>query len=91
MDAEIEVAQLEPGLTVEPRHLADRPPRLVGPAPATLVVGDTCKRVEDAVEIRGDVKTEHLDVVADVPDDGDSLRLGRLGKAAQEPRAADTP
>ena len=91
MDAEIEVSELEPRLAVEPCNLADRPPRLVGPPPAALVVREAGKRIEDAVEIRRDVKPEHLDVVADVPEDGDPLRVGRLDQAAQEPRAADTP
>src|SRR5205807_8899244 len=46
----------------------ERVPALVSATPATPVVREPRQRVEDRVEVRRDVKSEHLDVVADIAD-----------------------
>ena len=89
MQAEIAIAEPEPALAAEPPRFLEGDPGLVRPSPAALLVGDVGQRIQDAVEIGRDVKTEHLDVVADVPDHGDACRIGRAHETAQEPRAAD--
>ena len=65
--------------------------RLVRAAPAALLVGEPGERVDDRVEVGRDVQAEHLDVVADVADDGQALagrtpRRGRAGTARRRRR-----
>ena len=59
-------------------------------APATVLVVQVGERVEQAVEIRRDVQSEHLGVVADVADHRHFLGADQVGEAAHEARAADT-
>ena len=89
MKTEIAVAELEPVGRAESRHGVERVPRLAGAAPAALLVGDSCERVEHAVEIRRDAQAEELEVVADVDDRRDALGAERLDEGAYELRAAE--
>src|SRR5215831_8905638 len=89
MDAEVAVAEREPGLAVERAHGVERVPRLSGAPPAALLVVEPGERVEDRVEIRRDVEPQHLDVVADIPDDGDVPGADRIDDAEREACAAD--
>ena len=63
--------------------------RLAGASPAACFVVGARERVEDRVEVGRDVQPEHLDVVADVADDGDVRRRRRVDDALHEARAAD--
>ena len=67
----------------------ERVPRLPGPTPARSSSLQTRERVEDRVEIRGHVQTEHLDVVADVADHGQLAGREHGLEPARETRAAD--
>ena len=88
VQAEVEVAELEPVFASERAHGLQRAPGLVGTPPAALLVVQPCERVQDRVEVRRDVQPEHLDVVADVPDHGDLSRLDGVDQSPDEPRAA---
>ena len=57
---------------------------LVGTAPATLVVDQARKRVQEAVEVGGDVEPEDLEVVTDVADHGELARPESCGEATRE-------
>jgi hypothetical protein len=89
VQAEVAVAEPEPTLTTEASGLLERVPCLVGPSPASLLVGPPGQGVENAVEVRRDVEAEHLDVVADVPDHRHTRRIDGVDEPAQEARAAD--
>src|SRR5207253_1335015 len=89
MEPEVEIPELEPCLAAEGRDGFERAPGLVRAAPAALLVGEPREGVEDAVEVGRDVEPEHLQVVADVPDDRDVARRADLREAAHEPRPAD--
>ncbi len=89
VEAEIAVAEPEPVLAAERRDRAERLPGLAGPAPASLLVVQAGEGVEDAVEVGRDGHPEHLEVVADVADDGDIRAARHVDEAAREARAAD--
>ena len=67
------------------------PIRVAANAPAALLVEEAGKRVHDRVEVRGDVKTPHLEVVADVADRRHVLGAGRAGERMDAARAAEAP
>ena len=90
MEADVAVAEREPGLAAEPPASLERVRRLVADAPAALLVEEPGERVEDGVEVGGDVQAEDLDVVADVDDRRHLLRPGRAGEGVHEARAAET-
>ena len=77
VEARVLVAEREPGLS--PRLLGHRHRliRVAAHAPSALLVEEAGQRVHDRVEVRGDVQIPHLQVVADVPDRGHVLGLGR--------------
>jgi hypothetical protein len=85
----IAIAEPEPRFATELRDGRERVPRLVGAAPAALLVIQVCERIEDGVEVRRHVHAEHLEVVADVPDHRHLCRIGDVDEAANEPRPAD--
>ncbi len=89
VEAEIAVAEPEPVLAAERRDRAERLPGLAGPAPASLLVVQAGEGVEDAVEIGRDRHPEHLEVVADVADDGEIRAARHVDEAAGEARSAD--
>ena len=68
----------------------ERVPALVRATPTPLLVGEACKRVEDAVEVRRDVEAEDLEVVADVPDHRELGRVDHVDEPAKEARTADS-
>ena len=88
VEAQVEIAEPEPRLPAERAHGLEHAPRLVRAAPAAALVVETGERVEDRVEVGRDVQTEHLEVVADVADDGDVARLDDVDEALDEPRSA---
>src|SRR5205814_1824127 len=59
VQAEVEVAELEPRFAAEPLDRLERVPRLPGAAPAALLVREARERVEDAVEVGRDMEPEH--------------------------------
>ncbi len=71
----IAVAEPEPVLPSPARRGVEGVPRLVRPPPASLRIDKPGERVEQAVEIRRDVETEDLDVVADVSDHRELARV----------------
>ena len=89
VQADVAVAEPEPGLAAELRDRLERLPRLAGAAPAALLVGEPRQRVEDAVEVGRDPQAQHLEVVRDVADDGDVVRIDDTEQPAQEPRPTD--
>ncbi len=89
MEAEVEVAEPEPVLPAPAAHRFERLPGLAGPAPAALRVVETGEGVEDRVEVGGDVQAEHLEVVADVADDGQLPGREHVVEAGRELGAAD--
>src|SRR5438034_4616286 len=89
MEAEVPVAEAEPRLPAERRNGRERSPGLVRTAPTALLVVQPGKCVEDRVEIGRDVQAEHVEIVADVPDDGHLRRAGDVDDAADEACAAD--
>ena len=88
VEAQVEIAEPEPRLPAERAHGLEHAPRLVRAAPAAALVVETGERVEDRVEVGRDVQAEHLEVVADVADDGDVARLDDVDEALDEPRSA---
>ncbi len=89
MQADVAVAEAEPRLAAELAGRGERVPGLVGAPPAALLVGHARKGVEHAVEVGRDVEPEHLDVVADVADHRDVVRVDDRHDAPKEARAAD--
>ena len=89
MQAEVAVAEPEPALAGELGHRLERVPRLRRAAPAALVVGDARETVEDAVEVGAHVQAEDLDVVRNVPYDGDVVWIDYSGHASKEPSSPD--
>ncbi len=89
VEPEVAVAELEPRVGPEAARLPERVPGLVLATPAALLVQAAGERVEDRVEVRRDVEAEDLDVVADVADDRQLLRLDRLRERAGETGAAE--
>ena len=87
VEADVSVAELEPGLLAELLRSSERVPGLVCAPPAALLVGESRQRVEQRVEVRRDVQAEDLDVVADVPDD--RQLAGHLDETACEAGAPD--
>ena len=89
MQAQVAVAELEPGLTGERSHGLERIPALPGATPAPFLVGEAAERVEHAVEIRRNAEAEDLDVVANVAHDGYVVRFEYRYDAAKEARPSD--
>ena len=89
LQAEVAVAEPEPRLAAEDFDGCQRVPRLVGPPPAALLVGQVGQRIDDAVEVRRHGEAEHVEVVADVDDRSDAGRIHRIDEPAQEARSAD--
>src|SRR5919108_2435248 len=89
MQAEVPVAEPEPAFAAELRDGGEGIPGLLGPPPPAFLVGDACKRVQDAVDVGRDGEAEDLDVVADVDDRRDAGWIDRLDQTAQEARAPD--
>ena len=76
-----------------PPHVVDRlerPPALLRAPPPAHLVCEPGERVQDRVEVWRDVEPEHLDVVADVPDDRQLTRLEHVLQPAREARSADS-
>ena len=88
MQADVAVAEPEPAGAAERDRRLERVPALVRATPTPLLVGETRKRVEDAVEVRRDVEAEDLEVVADVPDHGELGGVDHVDEPAKEARAA---
>ena len=92
VEADVAVAELEPGLVVaELLRRLERVPGLAAPAPAALLVVHVGERVEQAVEVRRDVQAEHLGVVADVADHGHLARRPTRSTRPRTKRAPPTP
>src|SRR5205085_2240263 len=89
VDAEIAVAEAEPALAAELGDRLERAPRLAGASPTPLVVAEAREPVDDAVEVGADVQAEDLDVVRDVPYDGDVVWFDYNGHAPKEPGSPD--
>ena len=89
MEPEVAVAEPEPVLAAERGDCAERLPRLSGAAPAALLVVQAGEGVEDAVEVGRDGESEHVEVVADVPDHGHAGRIDGADEPAREAGAAD--
>ena len=87
VQAEVAIAEPEPGLAAELGHRLERTPALVGAPPPSHVVGAAGERVEDAVEVGRHVQPEQLDVVRHVAYDGNVAWIDDSHHAAQEPRA----
>jgi hypothetical protein len=87
MKPEIAVPELEPGVATEFRCRAERVPRLTGATPAALLVGEAGERVEDRVEVRRHMQSEHLDVVRHVAYYGKVVWIAYSEKPAEEPRS----
>ena len=86
---EVAVAEREPGGLAEPAERAEAGEGVARDTPAPHRVAPPGERVEDGVEVRGDVETEELLVVARVADDGEAARLDEAGEAPQEASPAD--
>ncbi len=72
MEPDVQVAEPEPVLAAPGSHADARAFQLsLLAAPATFGVDQARKCVEKTVEIGRDVQAEELEVVADVPDDGE--------------------
>jgi hypothetical protein len=85
VQADVLVAEREPGLAAETPGARERVRRLVPHAPAALLVEQPGERVEHGVEVGRDVEPEDLDVVAHVHDGRDLLGPGRARKGVHEP------
>src|SRR5947207_3101310 len=77
------------GGLAEPAERAEAGEGVARDTPAPHRVAPPGERVEDGVEVRGDVETEELLVVARVADDGEAARLDEAGEAPQEASPAD--
>src|SRR5690242_5916768 len=89
MEADVAVAEPEPVVAAELGDRLERTPALVGTAPTTVVVGAARERVEDAVQIGRDPKSQQLDVVRHVAYDGNVAWIDDTDETAQEPGATD--
>ena len=88
--AEVEVAEGEPlRHSAVGRELALDPRRLVGPAPALLLVDAAAEGVEQRVDVGADPQPEEADVVAGVGDDGElGFRCHDVEMGSQAPEEA---
>src|SRR5439155_19294308 len=89
MKAEIAVAEPEPRVGAERGGRLERRPGLARATPTALLVGDSGKRVEQRVQIGRNVKSEDLEVVADVADHRDIRRPEHVDEAEREARSSD--
>jgi hypothetical protein len=82
---EVPVAQTEPRGLAEGRQRTQRGERVALDTPALRRIGQRRQRVEDGVEIGGDVEPEELLVVARIPDDGDVGGVSALRETPKKP------
>ncbi|MCH8926776.1 MAG: hydantoinase/oxoprolinase family protein [Proteobacteria bacterium] len=83
------VAQVEPRVGSISLETLDRRERVSGEAPAGLLVGEARQRVHDRIEVRRDVKSVELLVVARVDDHRQLVGGEDFGKPQRELRASD--
>ena len=88
MEPEVAVAELEPRLATEAFDRVASVPGFARAAPAALLVPEAGECVEQRVEVRGDVETVDLEVVADVCDHRHVARVHNLDQRLHEARAA---
>src|SRR5262249_9504859 len=68
MHREVSVTEPKPGLTANRAEALHAVPSLVGPTPPPFGITQLRKRVEHRVDIRRDVQTEMIEVVASIDD-----------------------
>ena len=71
---QIPIPELEPGVVAIPLDHREGVERLLRKPPSALFVGEIRERVDDGVDVRGDVEAPVLEVVPRVDDDGERLR-----------------
>ena len=80
----------KPGLATEGVELVHDAPALALEAPTEFLIVETGQRVHDRVEVGADRETVHREVVADVDDRGELVRIDGVANASSN-RAAPTP
>ena len=79
MNREIAIAETKPILAAERGKRLHERPGLVPPAPSELRVVEAGQRVHQRVGVRRDMQAEMLEIIADIGDDKQILRLNDLG------------
>src|SRR4029079_15488288 len=87
VEPEIEIAELEPGISSPGSRRLERTPGLADATPPALLVVPPRERVQHGVEVGRHRETEQLEVVPDVDDDGE-IRTEDVVETARELRAA---
>ena len=89
MNRKVAIAKAEPVLAAERRERFHERPRLVLAAPTEPRVVETGERVHQCVGVRRDMQAEMLEIIADIGDDEQIVRLQDPAEAERELGPAD--
>ncbi len=88
MHGEIAITQPEPGFATEIAKRRHEVPGFISTTPAALDIAEATQRVDDRVDIRRNMQTEVLEVVACIDDNG-QVRTDQAIEAKRQLGAAD--
>src|SRR5271168_4386777 len=91
MNREIAIAKAKPVLASERGERFHERPRFVLPTPTELRVVETRERVHQRVRVGRDMQAEMLEIIADVGDDKQIVRLQDPAQAERELGPPDAP
>src|SRR5215475_2937585 len=90
MCSQIPVSQTEPIRSAEPGCVLNHVPRFIYTSPTCLRIGQASQGITDRVQIRADIQTIMLKIIAGVDDDREVFRRENLGKSVSELGATDS-
>src|SRR5580704_8514579 len=91
MRREVAIAEIEPGLAVEPAQSVERVEALAFEPPAMLTIDHTAESVDHRVDVRRNVQPVKMLVVAGINDDVHLARIDALDQPAKELSCTHSP